>query len=343
MALGFFKKNAENTLAKNHLDIPENKYDAPFDVIIASMDPEFLEDAVASHFDDLLPYRTANELRYFRLYSSWHKLFIQNFHEVLNHFATNGDYMDFVEIIKLFPEYAPEVYEFLLNEYTSKDLLSSTVGDKLNVTDDVLIPMADIEKYQSEVYHHHFDIVRKDAIDILDSADNYAEIWDILQVFEQYFDMPREMFSDFLHEIFEEEIAGTFEKKSFTPTYQDEESRFDFEECDILNDMFMDLEAYEYIMDRLPTIMHRGGIGVYEIFVILLGKNLEVEKAHDFCHEFITDEQFPTLVGDTVIIKGYVNNDKEHPQIFTGKIRKVNHRGVIVVRTAAEEASLKKN
>lgn len=328
MAFGFLKKKVEDVpQKKNYLDIPENMYDAPFEKIINCMDPKYLEDAVDSNFDKIILSRKSDELRFFKMYHSWHKIFLQHFNEILVHFAEEGSYADFQNIINYYPELAPDVYEFLLKEYIWD--FGSPVGKALDVINDVLIPMSDIERYQDQVYHHRFDIVREFAEDIISATNYYSEMWDLFQVFEQYFDISREYFSDIIHEQIETEILYTFKKSNFVPTY-DCDSPFIYEECETIVDIFKDRESYELVMNELPKIMAKGGLGIYQVFTTVLGNNAEVEDARTFCPEFITDEQFPHLVGDEVVVTCYADEDYNEIS-FIGKIRSVKHRGITIV------------
>lgn len=331
MALGFFKKSNKDVPEvpkKNCLDIPEDMYDAPFSAIIACMDPKYLENAIASNFDKILPHRTSNELRYFKIYPDLYKLFLEKFDDVKYFFADNGSYADFKTIIEIFPELAPEIYEFLLQEFLDKDIISSSIVNSLNIADDILIPMSDIERYQDQVYHHHFDIVRENIIEILYMVDYYDELWDVIQVFEQYFDIPRKYFDDFVNEQIKEEIDSTFKVHNFMPTYDNE--LCDYEESDMLYDIFMDSQAYNLIMNELPSIMAKSGLGMYQVFANVLGRNKELEKAHDFCPELISDEQFPIVVGDEVVITCYTD-DNLRKTSFIGKIIGKKQREVRII------------
>ena len=264
--MALFKKNSEPKAQKNCLAIPENMYAAPFEDIIACMDPQYLKDAVIFDFAKLLPYRSLRDYRFFRMYPEWENLFSEHLEEILCEFTHVGD---FHVIVKLFPEHATEIYEFLLEQYL---LTSDTwISENISVIDDILIPMADLERYQ----YGKFDIVRNRCLEILDATNSYAELWEILQIFDQYFDMPRDYFNEYLQNEF----------KEFVDSYMENGMDYPVDDYEALAEFFMDCEAYQFFMDNLPELMEECGIMLYAILIQLLGSNKEVIQLHDCCKE----------------------------------------------------------
>ena len=273
MALNVFSKRKEAArVKKNCLSIPENLYTEPFDQIIASMDPFYLEDAVVYDFEKILPHRLAEDYRFFKLYPSWLDLIKRHLDDILSQFA---DMDDFKTFLIFFPEHSQEVYEYLLEQY----LVNPNFIDGICMVDDILIPMADLERYQN----YHFFIVREWAIDILDVTSTYGEIWDILQVLEQYFDMPREYFETYLQQEFKKTV-NSFDEQNSSDVF------YGIEDIETLKDFFKDEEAYCTFMDYLPTLIAHCGISLYAMMVKLLGPVKEVLDLHDYCAEFLPNE-----------------------------------------------------
>lgn len=274
MAFALFKKSNQN---QKCLDIPENMINAPFDQIIACMDHKYLEDAVSSHFEDILPYLCSEEYAYLRLYPSWMKLLSEHLEELMESFDTT---QDFRELITAFPEFAPSIYEFLFQEF-----LADSNAFSLSIADDVLIPMADLEKYQGA----HFPIVRKYALEIMKriQSESYANFWDILQIFEQYFDMPREEFKEFLHNDIFNDILDAYENILAIGEDDGDDDVFFYYDEDIqdLKGIFMDSETYVFFMDKLPHFLKINGIEFYAMLIKILGPLPEIVSLHDACAE----------------------------------------------------------
>jgi len=281
MALGIFKNRKEQSMSRNCLAIPENMYDAPFEEIIACMDKDFLEDAVSFDFEKILPYRKAEEYRLFREFPKLRALFCEHLEEIMNQFE---NIQDFKTIIDDFPGCAYDIYRYLLTEYISCDCCSySQLEDRIDIIDDVLIPVADLEKY----HHSKLEDVREHALEILDAADNYAEMWDIIYVFEQYFDIPREYFHDYLQLEFDE-LVQCYDRAEDKNTDL-ELFHYDFEDYRMLLDFFMDREAYEFFMNQVPHLIVNNGLEFYTLLIRVLGEPIhEVVKLHDYCAEFIS-------------------------------------------------------
>lgn len=276
--MALFKKNDSNYGKKGFLAIPETMYDAPFANIIACMDPDYLEDAVLYDFDKIIPHRKADEYRYFRMYPSWISLFGEKLHEIMcNHIE---HFCDFKKIIEYFPEYVVDVYEFLIESYIMLD----NITQEMDIIEDVLIPIADLERYQN----HYFPVIRKRALELLEASESYTVMWDMLQVFEQYYDMPRKIFNDYLEQSFVDLIINFNEKDwvrhNCAVIYGEEDYH-------ILSEAFKDRETYEFFMNNLPRLIIDNGLDLYTMLIKILGPNKEVLALHDYCAQFMPFEE----------------------------------------------------
>ena len=266
---------------KGHLDVPEELYDAPFPEIIASVNPQYLEDAVIYCFNDILPHRKPEEYHFFRMYDSWAKMFVNRIEDIL----LSVDSIDgFKQIATHFPEVVSDVYEFILNEWIYKyDSQSAQIINGLSITDDVLIPMSDYERYQ----YTRFPIVREKALDILGEAKNMKELWDILQVFDQYFDMSRASFEIFLRD---DVFIPFIDSFNYNDYVIEDDFCFDGDDIAALKEFFEDQEAYNEFMNDLPDLIKGSGLELYTLLIKVLGPNKEVIRLHDSCREFFPDE-----------------------------------------------------
>lgn len=269
-----FKKNSGK---KGYLAVPEDMINAPFADIIACMDPRHLEDAVAYDFDKIMLHRSADDFRYLRQFPRWISLFGEKLDDIM--FGLE-QVKDFKKIITYFPEYIQDVYEFLIDSYINKDDYLDDVGDEIDIINDILIPMSDLEKYQN----YHFSVIRKRSLEILDAADTYAEMWDILWAYETYFDMPRNHFEEYIQESFMDFVKGYNE---YDLAVKNTPVIFHSEDYEILSDFMKDAEAYWYLMDSLPWLISQSGLDMYIMMIKTLGPVKEILDLHDYCVEFI--------------------------------------------------------
>ena len=293
MAINLFGKGQKENGKKGYLAVPENMYDAPFADIIACMDPRQLEDAVAYAFDDIVVrHREADDFRYLRQFPSWVSLFGEKLEEIMYQHLEHLS--DFKKILEYFPEFTTDVYEFLIETYIHKETACfDSLPDEINIIDDILIPISDLEKYQN----YHFNVIRDRAIEMMDAAETYTEMWDILWAYETYFDMPREQFNEFIQEIFQDFVNSYDEYDSVISKIP---VIYTCEDYAMLSDFFRDAEGYWYFMDHLPILITSSGLDMYTMMIKILGPVKEVLALHDYCAEFLPPD---TDVSDVIHIK----------------------------------------
>lgn len=288
--MAFWSRKKEYDGKKGYLAIPEEMFDAPFEDIIACMDPSYLVDAVCLEFDNIFCNRKFEDYRYLRLYPRWMNLLAGELDTVLYHYVEKLE--DCKKLIQYFPEFASHIYEFLIDEYICNQSIPGdcSVGDEIDIVNDVIIPISDLERYQC----YHFSSIRKRELEILDICDSYSEMWDIIWAFETYLDIPREHFQEYLVSCFQGFIEGYDEHyyaEKNTPAIYGSE---DFE---ALKHFIRDAEAYWYLMDRAPNLIMENGLDFYTMLVKVLGPAKEVLDLHDYCSEFVSKD-FKEVLSD---------------------------------------------
>lgn len=249
----------------------ESMFDSPFQDIVGSIPEEYVEEAVAENFHLLLSHMELNEFRYLKLYPSWKKMLCQNLTFVMEDLAKE----DFKDFLEMFPEYSPEIYEFLFEEMAIYDDFSYP----LDVVEDVLLPMAYLEKWGN----CHFPMVHE----IMDRAPyflsavatehGYAKMWDVLYVLENEFDIPHEAFVDELYEMFQE-----FVDNFRLPPMTHARHNYSNHEMKRLSEFFRDREAYEFF--------RKSGLELYTLLIKLMGPYRDMMRLYAHCIEFHPDE-----------------------------------------------------
>ena len=279
MAFGFKKKDYD--AKKGHLAIPEEMFQAPFADIMACMDPMYLEDAVCSEFDNIFKNRKIDDFKYLRLYPSWMSLLAKKLDDIFIYCFKKMS--DFKKFIKFFPEFTYEVYEFLINEYIYGSDYDDGIEDKIDIVNDVIIPISDLERYQS----YHFSSIREKDLYILDTCDSYSEMWDIIWAFETYLGIPREHYHDYLVFCFDEFVDSFDEHHYAMNSFP---AIYDSDDFEVLKEFIRDAEAYWYLMDKAPKLIMENGLDLYTMLIKVIGPIKEIIDLHDFCSEFISPE-----------------------------------------------------
>ena len=118
---GYLSNKDKGFGKKGYLAVPEEMFNAPFADIMACMDPMYLEDSVATEFDNIFFGRNIEDYKYLRIYPSWMKLLAENLETIMISFV--HDLKSYKKLIELFPEFSAQIYEFLLDEYIHKDVV----------------------------------------------------------------------------------------------------------------------------------------------------------------------------------------------------------------------------
>lgn len=280
-----FGKWFDNNDNKNALAVSPELYDAPFEKIMASVDPLYLEDSVAFNFSEIIKHRSVDEFRFFRLYKSWMDLVGQNLEDILYSFSSFNEFKTF---LSHFPEHAEAIYEFLLDKYLHEIQDENTKEqsefvNEVSIVDDLLIPMSDLERYQA----YHFSFVRKRSVEILDCSKDYAELWCILQTFEAYFDMPREYFEEYVKDDIETFIQDTEAEGISSGKWL----YYDVEDMEMFSEFFMDEEAYYIFMDNLKELLNDCGFALYSTLIKIIGPVKELTDLYGECAEFKENDE----------------------------------------------------
>lgn len=146
--------------------------------LVSNLPNELLEDMVISNFSNIIKDIRPEDVHYLATYSSWCNLISKNLDDVLK--ALSRDFNTLIVFSKTFPEYAIKTYEYIITSLAeSKPENGLLAGNEHKLISDVLVPIADAEKYNgyySEVLRAHVEAI----LENLTTFDSFYEVADFL-------------------------------------------------------------------------------------------------------------------------------------------------------------------
>lgn len=210
------------------------------------------------------------DFSYLTYFNSWRQKICDNFEVAIRSALSFQNGAE--KFIQLFPEYAPQVYEYIFEKVITDDaIVWEIVGDDhFDFIDNVLKSMADYEKYQG----YYFKIIREKV----------AEVFQYLSVHGKYHTMYYT--ADFLIEEFgicEEEVIELF-KRHLYESIDGACERLDIISIERLLSI---AEAYDYILEDLPFLLSEHGILLYAQLIKLLGPIPAITSKEFCCRQYI--------------------------------------------------------
>lgn len=236
---------------------------------------EILVPFVVADFFNIILRTECKLFHYFTLHEEWRKLFVDNIIYILenSHFES---YQDCTRLATLFPECAMAIYDFILSDYYQaliSDKLTHSIWFNISIVDEVLQPMADIQKYSdqtsriiTEVWVTHF---------LSSINNNFYALYGAQEIFEKDFKINKEI----LETIVNANIRSYIRYLASIKISIQHASK-------TLNEFFAKQYAYDYFMDNICQILHCQGIDFYAYLVKQFKDNLELREAEYCCYEF---------------------------------------------------------
>lgn len=240
-----------------------------------------LEETVLLNYAEIVDEIKYEDISFISTYASWRRKipeYFENFMYLLDH----TKFENFANFINMFPEYSSLVYEYILKCMLGEGNIAYIIdfGHGFDLVDDLLQPMADLEKYQG----CYFSCIREYAVDILDYADTYPLMYEAGELLIEEFGISENLVNKIIDDTTDDYIHYMYECLSNNVTTAFQTSSDIFE---TLNDIFVSSKAYNRFMDTLPTLLTSCGIVLYSILLCLLGPVPELVNNQSLCSEYL--------------------------------------------------------
>lgn len=248
--------------------------------LMSDLPKEILENVVITNFGNIVKDLRFNDVHYLSTYASWRRSISQNFEELIKSF--NNEFDNFVAFANMFPEYATRIYEYLIiaiaeNKPECYHLLNYGLW---NLIDDVLCPLADIEKYQ-----YYYSLALRDNVEgLLKNAETVSIMYETADFLVEEFDISAHTVNSIIDANTDKVID---EILTAMDSSEGDSEQFDNAQyvTEILQNFFDSPRAYYRFMDNLPELLSKCGIVLYAILVKILGPAPELIKCEPMCYE----------------------------------------------------------
>ena len=234
--------------------------------VIRTAPAEHLESIVCKNFPIIFKNSYAYEFHHFAMFSSWKNLLLENIDLAILKLEYPEELSS---LISIFPEHEAKLYNELLKAIVEKEL-NDFSRSNFSITEDILIPLAYLEKYCKIPALNVRSYVKK----ILIATYTFSEFYDTINVLENYFDIPHENLKTYIDEIFDEEIEMWIKKERSV------------QDIELLEEFFASSEAYDLFMKNITKLLHIQGIELYACLLKILGPTKELLENEYACHEY---------------------------------------------------------
>lgn len=271
--------------AKNIYNDVKEAYVSLLNYLVTNLPATLLEDAVLSNYVDIVNELNYEDIDFIAMYPSWRRKIPECF-DVFMRLMMNESFENFVDFANKFPECAPLVYEHILLCMLGKgdDSYYISSAHRFDFIEDLLQPMADLEKYQG----CYFGCIRSYAIDILDYTDEYADMFNVGEFLIEEFKVPADLIYSTFDATIDECISYVYESFSRQMNLSIINAP---DVLDTLNDLFVSKRAYERFMDKLPCLLINCGIVLYTVLLCLLGPIPELVNNQSLCNEYFENSE----------------------------------------------------